>query len=95
MKANLFVSAYAEPHAGRAAELAECLARNAANPLLNVYALNEAPGAAILPQGVVSIDYTGKRATYADFFAEANRVGGKVSIIANSDIYFNQVISFF
>lgn len=90
MKVNLFLSTYNEPHEKRALELELCLQRNTDNPLLTVYALNEAPRETILPDVVQNINYNGKRPTYNDFFLEANRLADEdtISIISNSDIYF-------
>lgn len=73
---NLFVCTYTEPNLQRAEELQECLNRNIALKDVHVHILHDDP----------------KRHTYVELFEYANskiQDVSDVSIIANSDIYFD------
>lgn len=85
---NLFTSYFtASPE--RQKELELCLRKNIENPLIKrIYLVGEEgydhPKVTHIPHD---------RPTYADFFREANRIGGDYNILANSDCYFDSSLS--
>jgi hypothetical protein len=88
----LLTSFYKDPHAGRRAELIECLRRNVANELLaELHLLVEDGAQPRIHDPKVSLIEHGRRATYRDLFDYANaRLTGRRVIVANADIYFGR-----
>ena len=90
-------------HAGRVREYDYCLSRNCANDKIDhVIIVEEEPGSRAietwagacpptLRPGKVDTVKLGKRATYADYIAIANKLCG-VILIANADIVFNYAV---
>lgn len=82
----------------RAAELAECLHRNLKNPQIDEICVLLEKSAPPLPRSAkVRVEQISERPTYRDYFDWINRVASAVdiSIIANSDIFFDSQIGFF
>ena len=92
---RLFTTSYREPNAGRTAEYLQCLWKNLQHPLIDeVCVLDENCG--WLPtHDRIRTRSIKSRPTYADFFQWVNQLSAPhdVSIIANSDIYFDETLS--
>jgi hypothetical protein len=92
---NLFTSFYQDKDEKRQKELLFCLKQNIANNLIdNIYLLVE--GDVKLPVSDKLIVINFKRPTYRDFFdLVSNTVthSNQISIICNTDIYFNHTLS--
>lgn len=92
---HLFVEWYDEKQAKRRAELEECLHRNLDNPAISKVILLTRDGY-LIPglEDKIRVCKIHRRATYADFFREINATAepGTVSIIANSDICFDDTL---
>lgn len=95
----LLVGLYHEPVPARAHELTACLARNLHNPQLSkicVFAEDaEAPvrKRPLLQHPKITVIDHGQRVRYSDLFHWANRnLPGKISVIANADIYFDDTL---
>jgi hypothetical protein len=85
----LFTSWY---KSNRDAENEECLKRNIENDLINkIYLLSEDDKEVIQNDKIVCIRLN-HRPHYNDFFNTANDFNPDISIIANSDIYFNETL---
>jgi len=83
----LFMSYFNTGNPSRQAELDECMRHNIADTnITKIYNL----GQPYNHPKVVNLDYD--YPTYQDFVEEANLAGGDYSIIANSDIYFDDTI---
>jgi hypothetical protein len=87
----LLTAYYADPDPARRDELLGCLARNAANELLDeVHVFLENGARPELADTKMHLVELGRRATYGDLFAYANaRLSGRRVAIANADIYFD------
>jgi len=91
MRINLFTSWY---KSNRDKENEECLRRNIENPLIDkIYLLSEDDKEIFTNEKVILIRLN-HRPHYNDFFNAANDFNPDISIIANSDIYFNESLSF-
>lgn len=92
---NLYTSIYTDKSQARQKELIYCLTENIKNPLINnIYLIVE--GEVKLPQSDKLIIIEGKRPTYRNFFdLISNTVtsASDISIVANTDIYFDDSIS--
>lgn len=92
---NLYTSFYQDKNPVRQKELLYCLIKNIENPLIdNIYLLVE--GQVELPKSDKLIIVNSKRPTYRDFFDFVNSTvlsANQISIIANTDIYFNHTLS--
>jgi hypothetical protein len=90
---RLFTTHYPEPDPARRAEYAECLSRNlGCEAIAEVRILVEGGAGTDLPENPKLFTRPiSARPTYADFFAWINELAeaDDVSIIANSDIYFD------
>ena len=94
MRVRLFTSAFPDQREWRRAEYAECLRRNLACAEIDeVFVLAEA-GSDLDPQPKLVITQVQVRPSYSDYLALIRSVAaaGDVSIIANSDIYFDEGI---
>lgn len=94
---NLFTSYYTPPTQERNQEIHNCLVKNIDNPLIdNIYLLIEdfIDGFASSKDSSVHLVNVSERPTFSDFFEIANKYAapGDISIIANSDIYFDKTI---
>ena len=92
---RLFTSIYSENCRERRAELQECLRRNLACPGLDaVLILAESEPGGLPKDRKLTYELVDHRPTYSDFFAWINRVAAEsdVSIVANSDIWFDASI---
>lgn len=83
----------------RQAELQECLERNTNNPLLNRIVLLVEEGAEteklLMHPKVESVIVPKGKQTFADLIRVANeRCSGEVVVLANTDIYFDETLSF-
>jgi hypothetical protein len=87
----LLTGLYHDPEAGRRAEFIECLSRNASNPHIEeIHAFVEDGSHPRLDSPKIKIVPHGRRLTYQDLFAYANRCFvGRSVIIANADIFFD------
>jgi hypothetical protein len=96
MKTRLFLNYYLDKNPDRQWELDRCLTHNLDNPLIDkTYVLTDV-SANTLP-GVLSATEVVKfegRPLFSDFFRVANEyaAAGDVTIIANTDIYFNHTL---
>ena len=92
---NLYTSYYQDKNATRQKELLYCLTQNINNPLIdNVYLIVE--GEAKLPISDKLIIINANRPTYRNFFDLVNTTvtgPNDISIIANTDIYFDSSLS--
>lgn len=92
---RLFTTSYRESNAGRAAEYLQCLRNNLQHTLITeVCVLDENCG--WLPtHDRIRVRTVKSRPTYADFFQWINQLctPQDISIIANSDIYFDETLS--
>jgi len=92
---NLYTSFYQDKDAKRQKELLYCLNKNIANPLIdNIFLIVE--GDVKLPKSDKLIIVNGNRPTYRNFFDLVNDTVTSVndiSIIANTDIYFNETLA--
>lgn len=85
---NLFTSYYKADNEDRQKEINTCMEKNIADRnITKIYNL----GLSYTHEKVVNLNYS--RPTYQDFITEANKAGGTYSIIANSDIYFDDTLS--
>ncbi len=99
----LLVAFYEEKDASRRAEFLECLRRNTANHWIDevhVFVEESRPPEALVASYPVLADRKirliahGRRVTYQDLFAYANRcLAGHGVIIANADIYFDHTLA--
>ena len=92
---RLFTTVYPETNPARRAEYEECLRRNLACAELDeVCVLAEGDGIRLPPSPKLRERRILKRPSYDDFFSWINEVAGPddVSIIANTDIYFDSNI---
>lgn len=90
---RLFTTIFPVHDPARAAEYQECLRQNLGLAAIDEIALlaeNEAKPPISSPK--IQVRPTARRPTYADFFAWINELAapGDISIIANSDIYFDK-----
>ena len=100
---DLLVGFYVDADASRSAEILECLRRNASNPLIDrVHVLVEEADqpeqlCSRFPDlGLLDVEWVpyGRRLTYRDFFAYANRtLSGRYAVVANADIYFDDSLA--
>jgi len=92
---NLYTSFYQDKDAKRQKELLYCLNKNIANPLIdNIFLIVE--GEVKLPKSDKLIIVNGNRPTYRNFFDLVNGTvtsANDISIIANTDIYFNETLT--
>ena len=92
---NLYTSFYQDKNAKRQKELLYCLNKNIANPLIdNIFLIVE--GEVKLPKSDKLVIVNGNRPTYRNFFDLVNDTVTSVndiSIIANTDIYFNETLA--
>ena len=92
---NLYTSYYQDKDAKRQKELLYCLNKNIENPLIdNIFLIVE--GDVKLPKSDKLIIVNGNRPTYRNFFDLVNDTVTSVndiSIIANTDIYFNETLA--
>jgi len=92
---RLFTTSYRESNAGRGAEYLQCLRNNLQHTLIHeVCVLDENCG--WLPtHDKIRVRTVKSRPTYADFFQWINQLctPQDISIIANSDIYFDETLS--
>jgi hypothetical protein len=89
MKINLFTGLYKSE---RDKENEECLKRNIENPLIDkIYLLSEDDKEVIQNEKVVCIRLN-HRPHYNDFFNIANDMNSDITIVCNSDIYFNETL---
>jgi len=92
---NLYTSFYQDKDAKRQKELLYCLNKNIENPLIdNIFLIVE--GDVKLPKSDKLIIVNGNRPTYRNFFDLVNDTVTSVndiSIIANTDIYFNETLA--
>jgi hypothetical protein len=92
---NIYTSFYQDKDEKRQKELLFCLKKNIENPLIdNIYLLVE--GDVKLPVSDKLIVINFNRPTYRDFFDLVNNTvthANQVSIICNTDIYFNDTLS--
>jgi len=92
---SLYTSFYQDKNPVRHKELEYCLNQNIENELIDkIYLLVE--GEVEIPKSNKIITLPSKRPTYRDFFDTVNRkvqTENEVSIICNSDIYFNHTLS--
>jgi hypothetical protein len=92
---NIYTSFYQDSNPVRQLELLYCLKKNINNPLIDkIYLLVE--GNVVLPKSdkIVSVNF--KRPTYRDFFDFVNNTvitKDDISIVCNTDIYFNHTLS--
>ena len=93
---NLFTSYYSHPTSKRGTEILDCVVNNLQNPLIdNVYLLIEKTFDGFdKGNNKLHLLNLKERPTFNKFFEIANKYARKetVSIIANSDIYFDQSI---
>jgi hypothetical protein len=93
---RLFTSAYRESDTARQAELADCLKKNLGNSELDgIYILSEDSSIRLPHSDKLVIRGISGRPRYDDYFqwiSESSRPGD-ISIIANSDIYFDSGIT--
>jgi hypothetical protein len=87
----LLTGLYHDPDAGRRAEFIECVRRNASNPHIEeIHVFVEDGSHPQLDCPKIKIVPHGRRLTYQDLFAYANRFfAGRSVIIANADIFFD------
>jgi len=92
---NLYTSFYQDKDAKRQKELLYCLNQNIQNPLIaNIFLIVE--GEVKLPVSDKLVIVNSGRPTYRNFFDLVNdtvRSANDISIIANSDIYFNETLA--
>ena len=92
---NLYTSFYQDKDAKRQKELLYCLNKNIENPLIdNIFLIVE--GDVKLPKSDKLIIVNGNRPTYRNFFDLVNDTVtsiNDISIIANTDIYFNETLA--
>jgi hypothetical protein len=92
---NLYTSFYQDRDAKRQKELLYCLNQNIKNPLIdNIFLIVE--GEVKLPVSGKLIIVNAERPTYRNFFDLVNDTvtsANDISIIANSDIYFNDTLA--
>jgi len=86
---TLFTSYYKDSNPVRQKELDDCLRKNIQNPFISKIVLVGEEGYS--DPKCVHIPH--ERPTYKDFFRIANETGSEYSILANSDIYFDQSLS--
>lgn len=92
---RLFTNYYKDKNSQRQAELEYCLDSNLSNPLISeVILVTEETD--IPKHKKIKVVNIGVRPTYSDFFRLANErtESGDISIISNSDIYFNDSIKY-
>ena len=91
---TLYTSYYQDKNSVRQKELVFCLNQNIENPLINkIYLLVE--GEVDIPKSDKIITLPSERPTYRHFFDLVNRKvqsENEISIICNSDIYFNHTL---
>lgn len=91
---RLFTTAYPEADPGRGAEYRECLVRNLACGELDEVCIfaEGGVGASLPPHPKLRLREVPSRPSYEDFFQWIGKCAGPedVSIIANSDIYFDE-----
>lgn len=104
MTFSLLVGFYRDPNSARMRELISCLERNGSNDLFDtVYVfieekrprfpqlLRDFPA---LGQPKIRLIDRGRRVSYRDMFAHANReLSGRRIVVANADIYFDQTLA--
>jgi len=92
----LLISHYDEPNPARAAEYAECLERNCALSRIeqvHVFCEDDSRPKASPKVKIIALRH---RPRFSDLFEHANgELVGRICIIANSDIYFDQTIQHF
>jgi hypothetical protein len=92
---NLYTSFYQDKDAKRQKELLYCLNQNILNPLIdNIFLIVE--GEVKLPVSGKLIIVNAERPTYRNFFDLVNDTvtsANDISIVANSDIYFNDTLA--
>jgi hypothetical protein len=92
---NLYTSFYQDKNAKRQKELLYCLNQNILNPLIdNIFLIVE--GEVKLPISGKLIIVNSERPTYRNFFDLVNDTvtsANDISIVANSDIYFNDTLA--
>jgi hypothetical protein len=92
---NLYTSFYQDKDAKRQKELLYCLNQNILNPLIdNIFLIVE--GEVKLPVSGKLIIVNSERPTYRNFFDLINDTvtsPNSISVIANSDIYFNDTLA--
>lgn len=91
----LIVGWYDDPAPTRAAELCECLRRNADHPRVSAIHLFLEVSDVDTPIAHQKIQpmQLGRRLTFADALQFANtRLSGRITIIANTDIYFDETL---
>jgi hypothetical protein len=92
---NLYTSFYQDKDAKRQKELLYCLNQNILNPLIdNIFLIVE--GDVKLPISGKLIIVNSERPTYRNFFDLVNDTvtsANDISIVANSDIYFNDTLA--
>ena len=92
---NLYTSFYQDKDAKRQKELLYCLNQNIKNPLIdNIFLIVE--GEVKLPVSDKLIIVNAERPTYRNFFDLVNDTAtssNSISVIANSDIYFNDTLA--
>jgi len=92
---NLYTSFYQDKDAKRQKELLYCLNQNILNPLIdNIFLIVE--GDVKLPISGKLIIVNAERPTYRNFFDLVNDTvtsANDISIVANSDIYFNDTLA--
>lgn len=96
MAIRLFTSSYDEPSESRRKEYLECLQRSSTCGVIDeIHLLVEGAGEWLPSHPGLVRHAIAARPTYAEFFAHINRVAlpEDISIIANSDIYFDCGIS--
>lgn len=92
---NLYTSFYQDKDAKRQKELIYCLKQNIKNPLIaNIFLIVE--GEVKLPVSDKLVIVNSERPTYRNFFDLVNDTvtsPNSISVIANSDIYFNDTLA--
>lgn len=91
---RLFTTSYKEPDDRRTAEYLQCLKNNLQNSLIDeICVLDEDSGVLPVHQKVRTRSVS-RRPTYHEFFQWINQLAAPsdISIIANSDIYFDQTL---
>lgn len=95
MSITLYTSYYNEVSENRRHEILECLKKNAQNQFIKrIVILNEADSLQQINESKIEEIFITQRPTYNDFIKEINqnRAPDQISIIANSDIYFDNQI---
>src|SRR5688572_14020871 len=90
---HLLVAFYDDPDPVRAAELAECLRRNAAHPGIAAIHVLGVAGAPFVDRKLQVVPLA-RRLTYRDALDHAARaLPGLPAILANADIYFDETLA--